>query len=790
MKKIISIFAAVSALALAATFVSCGDSGDEYNGATDTVVSLSTPSVSAKAFPGYILVTWDPVPNVSSQGYEVYRYENGKLTDYTVKKVTSKTYLEDTDDLQNGVKYTYKVIARGSIVASRSVETSDSKAGSASATAIVPPLATSALNLAAYEGGYSGKEKTLSSSETKNYLLSADSTDLASNLGNLGVAIRAKAYLNYEVYLDAGDKYAVTNALLSSEKATLAGGKNSTIVNNSVLPMTAAVTTAGEYAVYVKAKAKSPYFVNADVVKVGTVTYDVLEALNNPTITTAAYVDAGATIRVTFNGVSFANGKASTASNFLVYRTDDTASGYTAVTGIKETETGANKYYDIVVLTDGTKYGKAAASKEVSAYAKNAFTVSNDPSGSATALDTDAIKNDITWTIKLDDADTTFKAYLLTKEATYTGTPVAADFDTTTALTAVAGDDTTGKSWTIYSKDVVASTGKAYLLVIYSKDGYKDTYKVSDVVDVDVNAIDKPTLSVSKYDNTVTGATTATPTINDVIINVSDTITVASDSISNYTYTLYRTTSTVKTDFTAGTFTWQADTKDWEKVTDLTMNSNTAYDTAATTVDYVAVYTAANVADGAYAYKVVKTNKTTNASATSTIQYVTITATDDANKIVFTPSITAAWDDSSLTTSKVTVKFIKDNTTHTAITETHDSTENIVGYKSESEETGVTYTIWRATLAASSAETEVVYTKIGTVTSKTNTNSSEMTVSVWNATSESWTTKADYTYVDSITYSYEDTSLSTGNGYSYIVVGSKTGVADVVSASASVYGSN
>ena len=56
-------------------------------------------------------------------------------------------------------------MARGN-VSTRKVVTFDSATGKATVTGIVPPASTSALNLAAYEGGYDGKnDKTIDDSK-------------------------------------------------------------------------------------------------------------------------------------------------------------------------------------------------------------------------------------------------------------------------------------------------------------------------------------------------------------------------------------------------------------------------------------------------------------------------------------------------------------------------------------------------------------------------------------------------------------------------------------------------
>lgn len=825
MKKILSVFAAVSALALAATFVSCGDSGDEFNGATDTVFTLGTPSVTAKAYPGINIVSWQPVPNAFK--YELYRYETGNVTDSAnlVKVVTASAtladdlYYEDTDDLQNKVSYTYKVLAVGGNLSdhtpARDVIAKDSNAGSATVTAIVPPVATSALNLAAYESGYDGsKTKELSDSEKKNYLLTADSTDIYSLKAELAAAIRAKAYLEYDIMLSAGDKYSLDTVWTSS--LTPATSLASTIVNNTVLPITGSVTAAGDYTVYVKAKAKSPYYIGDkdDIVKIGTVTYDVLEAEAAPTITTAKYTDNGKTIRVIFTPVTLADGKKTTVENYVVYRTAKAYGGYTKASGsvtasdsdttffVDDTiENNAQAYTYVVVLTDGTKYGKTSATEDVGAYTTS-FVATGSVTGGVYSKDSDGIQNDVKWIITAGTVDTKVDAaYLLTKDANYTGTPVAADFDKTTKLTLVTENATDGKTYYAYTPNL--SKGKAYVLAVFSRDGYETKSVVSTAVDVTGEpSLSAPTLAVSVYDNTVTAASTGTPTENDVIINVTDEIKTDSDTISNYTYKLYRTKSTVTKDITDGAITFKYDSADWgepvatfEPNGTYEMKSDEDYDKSQTAVTYTGVYTEADLADGVYAYKVVKTSSKSTDVKTTDLQYAVVNTGD---QIAYVPEYTlgdssqnqalsASFVTPSAAKSNVRITFVKDNTTEKEKKESHDSVEQVVGYEEETEEAGVTYTLYRTDLAALNSKTEVVYTKVGTVTEKTATKGIYIKYT-WNGTAWDAGTSTEYTRY--LTYSYIDENLSTGNGYKYIVVASKAGLADRISNAATVSGAN
>lgn len=412
--------------------------------------------------------------------------------------------------------------------------------------------------------------------------------------------------------------------------------------------------------------------------------------------------------------------------------------------------------------------------------------------GTPTALDTDKKANDIKWTVTLPNTYTTFKAYLLTRDKN--GTADIAEFDTTTALTAVAESQTNLTTYYIYTKDIAAEK-YAYLLVVASRTGYVDNYTVASASQIAANPSFSATsvnLTISNaYDNSTTLATPTTTAAknNDLIINVSDYITEATDSISNYTYKLYRTTSTVATDMNAytPTITFKYNTADWKEIATLTMNKSAAYNSAATSNTYVAVYKDADLVDGVYAYKVIKSNGVESAS--TAITYKKITANVDINGIKFTPAnVTASWKAVTGTTgvakNDIEVEFKKDNTTNSSVTDT--TTGNVISKVDETAEEGVTYSLWRTTLEKD--QTETVYTKVGDFPAGSGTNG---TYTKWTKDAAGNWTSASANYVDYLTYKYTDKDLSTGKSYKYIVVASKTGFdSKYSSATSTVVGKN
>ena len=153
MKKILSIAAALVA---AVAFISCGDSGDSFDGSTDTVINVGSPSVKAKAYPGVNYIEWTAVPQAAH--YELYRTADGEtnsalLLDTSATGDTGKLAYADVAKadlaLADGVTYKYTVFAIGANVGANTAASGASRAvylkssqGSATVKAIVPTLAT------------------------------------------------------------------------------------------------------------------------------------------------------------------------------------------------------------------------------------------------------------------------------------------------------------------------------------------------------------------------------------------------------------------------------------------------------------------------------------------------------------------------------------------------------------------------------------------------------------------------------------------------------------------------
>ena len=316
------------------------------------------------------------------------------------------------------------------------------------------------------------------------------------------------------------------------------------------------------------------------------------------------------------------------------------------------------------------------------------------------------------------------------------------------------------------------------MLVVTSEKDKVNAEVVSLPVKVLQYSISIPLITVEVYDNTVTGATTSTPTIDDVIINVDDDI-YDFENIADYTYTLYKAKSTVKSD--TSTITWTFDTKDWEKVETLQMKKN---EVSANPKKYTAVVKVSDLEDGVYGYKVVKTDKFGNSEVA--IDYASITA--DSVSITYEPVISASWINFANAVSDVKVTFVKDTPAPTYIYGTSGSLDGkLIEVKDVKQEEGVEYSLYRRVTSVNLYPvTEIVWEKVNGSFGTTNTTE-DATVYYDNAGTP--TTKT-IKYVKSITYTLTDRNLSTGNGYDYIVVAEKANAESKYSNIVSVSGAN
>ena len=773
MKKSILKIAGLLAISASLFLASCSTDASNFSSQTDTVLNLAAPQVKATAYPGMNYISWKPVANAN--GYVIYIYEDGHFVKATDLAYAVLNFVDT--EIVNGVNYTYYVEATSKTSSGRAVVTENTMSEAVSVTAIVPSYNVKSLELVNYENPKGNTEFVVNSS---NLHIAND------GFGKLSISFPAKAYLNYYVSCTNGNYYETTGIFDTPVDPVYDNARNDVILYVDKL-----ITSAGTYRASVKVKAKNSHFGDSkEIVSEETVVINALDG-DGAKIVSAGYKDLGKTVRVVFNKFTLADGTDAPASYYKVYRAVAGTSKYSPASGtVKPTdntkatyfvddviEDNTIKYEYIVVVTDGENYSKKPEPKEVAPYTNNVAAAATI-SGNASIEDADGIENDIEWTITVPSSDVKIEGvYVFEKSVTDTANVVPGDFDTTNAVAYSAATYDTNTTFKAFTKNHTLGNN-VYMLVVTSEKDKVNAEVVSSPVEVLQYSISIPLITVEVYDNTVTGATTSTPTYDDVIINVDDYIS-AVENIADYTYTLYKAKSTVKTD--TSKITWTFDTKDWEKVETLQMKKN---EVSANPKKYTAVVKVSDLEDGVYGYKVVKTDKFGNSEVA--IDYASITA--DSVSITYKPVISASWINFANAVSDVKVTFVKDTPTPTPITETSGTLSGlVVGMNEVKQEEGVEYSLYRrVTSVNSSSLTEVVWEKVNGSFGTTNTTE-DATVYYNNAGTP--TTKT-IKYVKSITYTLTDTNLSTGNGYDYIVVAEKTGAEPKYSNIDSVLGAN
>ena len=774
MKKSILKIAGLLAISASLFLASCSTDASNFSSQTDTVLNLAAPQVKATAYPGMNYISWKPVANAN--GYVIYIYEDGHFV-----KATDLAYdvlnFVDTE-IVNGSKYTYYIEATSKTSSGRAVVTENTMSEAVSVTAIVPSYNVKSLELVNYENPKGNTEFVVNSS---NLHIAND------GFGKISISFPAKAYLNYYVSYTKGNTYESTG----NPFETMPSEFSDKARNDVILYVGDYITSAGTYRAALVAQAENSHFgVSKEIVSEETVVINALEG-DGAEIVSAGYKDLGKTVRVVFDKFTLADGTDAPASYYKVYRAVAGTSKYSPVSGtVKPTdntkatyfvddviEDNTIKYEYIVVVTDGENYSGEPDTKDVAPYTNNVADAATI-SGNVSIEDADGIANDIEWTITVPSSDVKIEGvYVFEKSVTDTADVVAGDFDTTNAVAYSAATDDTNTTFKAFTKNHTFGNN-VYMLVVTSEKDKVNAEVVSSPVEVLQYSISTPLITVEVYDNTVTGATTSTPTYDDVIINVDDDIYDV-ENIADYTYTLYKAKSTVKSD--TSTITWTFDTKDWEKVETLQMKKNEVSEDPTL---YTAVVKISDLEDGVYGYKVVKTDKFGNSEVA--IDYASITA--DSVSISYKPVISASWINFANAVSDVKVTFVKDTPAPTEIIGTSGVLNGLVtdmdGVKQEE---GVEYSLYRRVTSVNSYPvTEVVWEKVNDKFGTTN-NPENATVYYDNAGTP---TAKTIEYVKSITYTLTDKNLSTGNGYDYIVVAEKTGAESKYSNIVSVSGAN
>ena len=422
MKKILSVAAAI---ALAASIISCGDSSDEFSGAVDTVITISAPSVTGKAYPGVNYITWEPV--VGAGKYELYRSDDGDknvlLTTVTPADSATLGYADIAANGDNsaltiadGKTYKYTVLAIGANataanvnVPSRDVYLKGNKS-SVSVKAIVPASGTVVDKIAAYKSFF---EKFNDKNLAKNVVITKVQDVKADNSGNWGgyyVTFPATAGLEFGLKAvdntGVGDKGAYIG--IDEINATLKGNyKENFTANASVVTL-----GSGKKDLYLKIGSVASSLYQPVVQKVGDITIEgINEVENKETRNVNAAYRTATTAEVYWNPAVLAETNKETAtSNYIVYRT-----------------TSADNYDEYTVVA-GVEGKPAITAKKVATTTTNTNTVSvPNYNGNVGTPVTGTSVNDTTvdvvysFTDEITDNTATYKYYVVHKIGNYYG---------------------------------------------------------------------------------------------------------------------------------------------------------------------------------------------------------------------------------------------------------------------------------------------------------------------------------------------------------------------------------
>ena len=476
------ILALVSFMALG-----CQNGVVDYKGAgyTDQQITLGTPHLNGKTYPGVNYIYWDRVANAVN-GYTLSIYEDGVLTNATQITLGEKqTYYIDTD-LKYNVAKTYKLRAIGDSKG-RYVIYTESDADSITLTPILPPTDTPALELAKYEKGYKeGEEYTLTDADSE-FMLSEKTIKVAKNeaQGTFTVTFPVKAYLKYTVYADYGNTFDVTGI---HEYTVTTTPYQDMAVNNKNVTVKGIATVSGDYNIYVKASAcNTNYFNDSKDIKASTkLTYNSLALTSTYTANNISYVyDNEQSVTISWQPAILADGTYAKASQYKIYKTPSGLTNYEAVTASIRTipeidsdtptyritdKTDGESYKYIFVLTDGKSYASICSNTKV-AYALT-DTTNSSISIAWKDVDDDGAYNDAYVLVTLADEDKTLS------KVTY-GVADTADAAYEIAVTGTNPLEVKGvyKVYAFTLKDIATESGK--ILSVYatiSEKGKKDNY--------------------------------------------------------------------------------------------------------------------------------------------------------------------------------------------------------------------------------------------------------------------------------------------------------------------------
>ena len=528
-------------------FVSCGDS-TEYDAKSDTIYSLASPKVTAKAYPGVNYISWEPV--TSAQGYKIYRVLDGdssKLRSVASDVTCYADIASDDHILSDGKVYKYIVEAISkSDPASREVYAKNSQ-GSASVKAIVPTAGSKAIS--AEPASASGKDYIKKYYE-KLVTKAAENVTLSIENGNFYAEYPATAGFKYEISASVKGMYDA----LGGDVPFYSPFEN--YKEDYKAELNVPVTGFSEHEIRLKVSSVSKLY-EPVVVLLGSLSAESIGESESIKNVKAEYI-ASKTALVSWTPATLKNGKNSPVANFKVYRTSDVDDTWTAVSAeVKEgqkaeqdtsgtvkisegyyitdtVEDDSISYTYYVVHTDGKLFGtyeKSANSTTLSAVTlkeTEAPTIEVGTFIESTAGIANTIK--ITST-KGNEKQTLALSYVkLAEDAD--GKPVKYITSDFTAIE-LANNNGYADSYISYIKDAPAGT---YLVKLTASEKGKKENSVYKTVIVSPAKADKSTLSVASDGTKVT--------VREYIAKDSKI-----DSVANYKYTLYKVVSTKSNDY-------------------------------------------------------------------------------------------------------------------------------------------------------------------------------------------------------------------------------------------------
>lgn len=504
----------------------CNNGTVDYKGAgyTDQQITLGTPSVNGKTYPGVNYIYWDRVANAIN-GYTLSIYEDGVLTNTTpITLAENVTWYVDTDVKYNVAK-TYKVRAIGDS-AGRYVIYTESDAGSITLNPIVPPTDTSALDLAKYEKGYKEDAETpyeLTEDDAV-WQLSKDTIKVAKDeaQGTFTVTFPAKAYLTYTIYADYGKTYELTGTHEYS-----VGTYQDFAVNNKNVTVSGVATVAGTYNITVKAAAVNKnYFKSSGDVKVDdALTYNTLALSSKYTATNTAYAYESETrVGITWQPAIYANGTYARATDYKIYKSVAGLTDYELVTSeislatpissnvptykITDTTDGASYVY-LFVITDGTNFANICTSCTIASYKEVISALTNS---GITASYTDEYTIHLQWTpaAKADGSlieESAYKVYRKVageKDSAYVEVGTVESTTTLFGSTTYFINDEPPSNSVDYVYAVVYTNGTAKTTATATVSAYKIIYKNTNF-DVNLYYTADDTIRIKWYPATVNG---------------------------------------------------------------------------------------------------------------------------------------------------------------------------------------------------------------------------------------------------------------------------------------------